>query len=129
MYGSAFGMLKYFNPHSRKGSDNARTSGDHIFGISIHTPARGVTLYVHVNADNDTISIHTPARGVTHLTKNGRSYLFNFNPHSRKGSDCTACWNRDITRISIHTPARGVTERNGSPFSSQVFQSTLPQGE
>ena len=33
--------------------------------ISIHTPARGVTLYQRALGSKYTISIHTPARGVT----------------------------------------------------------------
>ena len=33
--------------------------------ISIHTPARGVTVDVLSYEDTYTISIHTPARGVT----------------------------------------------------------------
>ena len=55
--------------------------------ISIHTPARGVTLFSDVHSMFMDISIHTPARGVTdHMV------------------ECT--WSR---WISIHTPARGVT--------------------
>ena len=34
---------KHFNPHSRKGSDKAGKIPWKIKGISIHTPARGVT--------------------------------------------------------------------------------------
>ncbi len=56
----------YFNPHSRKGSD-VLDSGMAVFTgiISIHTPARGVTLLGKNIAIVTFISIHTPARGVT----------------------------------------------------------------
>ena len=80
--------LRYFNPHSRKGSDDFETRrGNYCIVISIHTPARGVTIdgkYIFALAN---ISIHTPARGVT-----------NTNADTNK-----------VNRISIHTPARGVT--------------------
>ena len=33
--------------------------------ISIHTPARGVTVITHTKLPFLSISIHTPARGVT----------------------------------------------------------------
>ena len=56
--------------------------------ISIHTPARGVTLeVVHSKTKTTKISIHTPARGVTRLDSAARMNIL----------------------ISIHTPARGVT--------------------
>ena len=59
------------------------------FGISIHTPARGVTMiYMQNNGQVAFISIHTPARGVTRIN----TYI------------------NDINSISIHTPARGVTK-------------------
>ena len=56
----------YFNPHSRKGSDRCIAILSCILLISIHTPARGVTvLQVAEAAHGLLISIHTPARGVT----------------------------------------------------------------
>ena len=55
----------YFNPHSREGSD--------ITGVNTALTRK--------------ISIHTPAKGVT-LRNNLCSQKFsNFNPHSREGSD------------------------------------------
>jgi len=57
-------------------------------GISIHTPARGVTSSFARAFILDIISIHTPARGVTI-----------FHNALKVKSDI----------ISIHTPARGVT--------------------
>ena len=55
-----------FNPHSRKGSDGKRQPLDECIRISIHTPARGVTVYRVLPVQ----------------------LFYYFNPHSRKGSDC-----------------------------------------
>ncbi len=55
--------------------------------ISIHTPARGVTIWERANHSQPSISIHTPARGVTTQQSKVCSSPINFNPHSRKGSD------------------------------------------
>ena len=59
---------------------------------------------------NAQISIHTPARGVTIHQDELYMPEVNFNPHSRTGSDEQV---DDIINslddISIHTPARGVT--------------------
>ena len=75
--------------------------------ISIHTPARGVTVPQLGQDAAWSISIHTPARGVTFYTK--------------------AEWHR--FEISIHTPARGVTQHTLTLSICLIFQSTLPQGE
>ena len=108
---TVFPGLSYFNPHSRKGSDNF-----FLCGISCHW----------------SISIHTPARGVTQQRQLHFCAFVYFNPHSRKGSDELTCqfrvmqsvfqstlpqgeWQKRIKKavcslaISIHTPARGVT--------------------
>ena len=142
----------YFNPHSRKGSDFSKILWRAWHDISIHTPARGVTLptiqiYFHCS-----ISIHTPARGVTSTGFITGLTRQNFNPHSRKGSDLQALRIFPCKKISIHTPARGVTSSfifscfscgisihtpaRGVTFSPfhfisfpLAFQSTLPQGE
>ncbi len=76
-----------FNPHSRKGSDLILKQAAQRAFISIHTPARGVTVLAVPVVIYITISIHTPARGVTYAT-----IMLNV-----------------ATGISIHTPARGVT--------------------
>ena len=55
-----------FNPHSREGSDGAAvTGGSQAQGISIHTPAKGVTTEYKRTTSKQGISIHTPAKGVT----------------------------------------------------------------
>ena len=57
----------------------------------------------------ESISIHTPARGVTVTPCNPLDREMDFNPHSRKGSDLHSNLSNGIIKISIHTPARGVT--------------------
>ena len=84
-------------PNTREGS------------ISIHTPARGVTISALEDADHYDISIHTPARGVTSSKSIFTSSKTYFNPHSRKGSDIISVIYPVSDKISIHTPARGVT--------------------
>ena len=128
-----FANRDYFNPHSRKGSNELHLRQYlSIQRISIHTPARGVTRPVRETGCNCSISIHTPARGVTfwflwlyiefwnfnpHSRKGSDivfppsfDHLIYFNPHSRKGSDRNQFLHfRKLYPISIHTPARGVT--------------------
>ena len=79
----------YFNPHSRKGSDSDIDTMMENMAISIHTPARGVTHpgLAQISLAGQ-ISIHTPARGVTNTVPLMAIKHTNFNPHSRKGSDC-----------------------------------------
>ncbi len=96
-----------FNPHSRTGSDPGRNACCLVCRISIHTPARGVTVF-----------------GLTTITLDA-----NFNPHSRTGSDLLPCLFLFLINISIHTPARGVTIVTSPVFASMRFQSTLPHGE
>ena len=57
------------------------------------------------------------------------SYLSDFNPRSRKGSDLVISKCKSFIRISTHAPARGATG-NGLLCAGYVpFQPTLPQGE
>ena len=98
-----------FNPHSRKGSDSLPMPGIPSPALSIHTPARGVTL-------GWTLCIFSYCAFNPHSRKGSdiadtciEIRLYPFNPHSRKGSDSLV---RDIMQmqyLSIHTPARGVT--------------------
>ena len=55
--------------------------------ISIHTPAKGVTYDAYQFFSFHLISIHTPAKGVTILPPILTSLSADFNPHSREGSD------------------------------------------
>jgi len=55
--------------------------------ISIHTPARGVTLTQDNSPASGDISIHTPARGVTIFVTDMHLNKRYFNPHTREGCD------------------------------------------
>ena len=59
----------------------------YVWTISIHTPARGVTMAILDALPVIIISIHTPARGVTVMVWYSGRIGADFNPHSRKGSD------------------------------------------
>ena len=96
-----------FNPHSRNGSDANKSDHEFEIGISIHTPAMGVTCTMAWVKQYLQISIHTPAMGVTI-----------FQPFCFK-----------IFSISIHTPAMGVTDAVQLVLHFLWFQSTLPQWE
>ena len=102
-------IKKDFNPHSRTGSDNI--FGDALCNtvISIHTPARGVTLHPEDRIVYHDISIHTPARGVTNAPP-GALFFCNISIHTpaRVVTIFFALPSR-ANDISIHTPARGVT--------------------
>ncbi len=79
---------RYFNPHSREGSDDRRSA---LYEQGRH------------------ISIHTPAKGVTRRRVPACHGDYNFNPHSREGSDEQQSRQDFFIKISIHTPAKGVT--------------------
>ena len=85
-----------------------------VIVISIHTPARGVTQSDSTHVGYVVISIHTPARGVTLIMLVNPSDYYNFNPHSREGSDAAGKQLFHKYLISIHTPARGVTSDGSS---------------
>ena len=99
------------------------------FNISIHTPARGVTisdsvyrqLYRHFNphsrkgSDSNFFSASSRVRfqstlpqGEWQSTNRFCCFFNHFNPHSRKGSDWKHFW---------------------TSIRDYIFQSTLPQGE
>ena len=77
-------------------------------GISIHAPARGATMSMNTNVQNNLISIHAPARGAT----------------DKEAQVTQTLW------ISIHAPARGATKSVSIRCTGySKFQSTLPRGE
>ncbi len=141
-----------FNPHSRMGSDKTAEKVAQTEGVSIHTPAWGVTYAWRCVDRFPVVSIHTPAWGVTWYRE---TYLFpkqSFNPHSRMGSDLLSfLYVGGPGHVSIHTPAWGVTLRHGAVLTDlkvsihtpawgvtraiilccglTLFQSTLPHGE
>ena len=65
--------------------------------------------YTHFSFGFEQISIHTPARGVTLQKKRCLKSTIYFNPHTREGCDVILERKRATVVISIHTPARGVT--------------------
>ena len=83
---------------------------DNKIKISIHTPAKGVTMVINMAENTEDISIHTPAKGVTILKLSTGTIYRNFNPHSREGSDGGGVYTFGEIAISIHTPAKGVTD-------------------
>ena len=119
--------------------------------ISIHTPAKGVTLpetqiiqfhkfqstlprrewrLVQVTMScREKISIHTPAKGVT--TSHADSAVFRaISIHTpAKGVTVYFLPFLCVFPISIHTPAKGVTTRRPQPRNMKRFQSTLPRRE
>ena len=100
----------YFNPHSHEGSDIQRSQDSSYYSmISIHTPTKGVTVYIDRCSDRCCISIHTPTKGVTLLLQVLLLLLYYFNPHSHEGSDGDSFAILLALIISIHTPTKGVT--------------------
>ncbi len=77
-----------FNPHSREGSD--ASSSESITAIPDFNPhsregSDDISAAARLQPFN--ISIHTPAKGVTLKSYRLRSAIYYFNPHSREGSD------------------------------------------
>ena len=70
-------------------------------------------------------------KGSDATVKNQIMYIDYFNPHSRKGSDNDIVNKVNaVIKISTHTPARGVTQKKDYRFKiGTIFQPTLPQGE
>ena len=77
--------------------------------ISIRAPARGATSPETVRHHDTLISIRAPARGATRMNFPEFSYLLNFNPRSREGSDYDDIYKILGINISIRAPARGAT--------------------
>ena len=99
----------YFNPHSREGSDLTTFKGVRMWqNFNPHSREGSDSGKHNTRNTRSQISIHTPAKGVTLRITRKRSDK-NFNPHSREGSD--GFWNEYGAQImiSIHTPAKGVT--------------------
>ena len=141
-----------FNPHSRTGSD---PSSEDIAASAQVLKAPSLTVCdmpLPAMRTRSGVSIHTPARGVTITHTSGFWRTFCFNPHSRTGSDRQERRQplgyrtvsihtpaRGVTHsvrrsgygrgVSIHTPARGVTKFPTSYRWVVTFQSTLPHGE
>ena len=103
-----------FNPHSPEGSDwnpksemlrfqefqstppmkgatvHVAYEASHVL-ISIHAPVKGATLQIVQGLDQFVISIHAPVKGATDYEVSLDEDKYDFNPHSREGSDPPAC--------------------------------------
>ena len=126
-----------FNPHTHEGCDfnPLWLRGDGA--VSIHTPTKGVTIWVLTAAPRHIrVSIHTPTKGVTmHLTSSSTSILFQsthprrvwltqfiililqicFNPHTHEGCDSPCfCLRRKSTKFQS-THSRRVWQRFHNP--------------
>ncbi len=138
-----------FNPHTREGCDSSMMCCILWCPISIHTPAKGVTLNAnHTKASMRNFNPHT--REGCDVTRQLRfslicdfnphtregcdsvpvlypSISLNFNPHTREGCDHTHVIVATHTKISIHTPAKGVTLCPVISKGAVEFQSTHPR--
>ena len=75
------------------------------------------------------ISTHTPARGVTLIVRLEADLLINFNSHAGEGRDFGIDVEKLEQGISTHTPARGVTFlASSSDGILSTFQLTRPRG-
>ena len=88
----------HFNPHSRVGSDQKDISrwetGEHF---NPHSRVGSDRIFRRLALKWIGISIHTPAWGVTGKHASSRVYRRNFNPHSRVGSDHSENANSNLT--------------------------------
>ena len=76
-----------FNPHSREGSDGALDEKKGKQKDFNPHSREGSDVNEILYRPYDTISIHTPAKGVTLSASKSRIREIHFNPHSREGSD------------------------------------------
>ena len=79
----------------------------------------------------DYISIHTPARGVTLRDGIAWVIVWNFNPHSRTGSDDDGFHELLLVIIYFNPHSRTGSDLMTLSISDSIsrFQSTLPHGE
>ena len=103
------GIVQYFNPRSREGSDNCAGAKSGERKISIHAPAKGATKL----------------RFLPMLT------LTDFNPRSREGSDGTDRLKRHYDASNFNPRSREGSDENSTELLDDLyeFQSTLPRRE
>ena len=100
------GILAYFNPRFREGSDAPHIINKHLADISIHASAKEATHTIKAMASASSISIHASAKEATPCGSAAHRFHPNFNPRFREGSD------RPLPKVLFN------------PFQ---FQSTLPR--
>ena len=125
-------------------------SPDEDRNISIHAPARGATIQLHLTqccsvfqstlprgerhhagfaAFYVGISIHAPTRGAT-ISKRVSSPSLRISIHApTRGATTGSKVCRKVFVISIHAPTRGATVKVEMVTYFDEFQSTLPRGE
>ena len=105
----------HFNPHSREGSDFVRQSAPLVAHlISIHTPAKGVTMRKIKSPASKIFQSTLPRREWHHAQLLPDIYLlFQSTLPRREWRFQNDLYNQSIT-ISIHTPAKGVTIPTGT---------------
>ena len=120
--------------------------------ISIHAPTRGATSFDRYSNNPVHISIHAPTRGATKNALDSYANLEqfqstlpqgerrlqelrittrqNFNPRSHKGSD-RRFQQSSFLSLNFNPRSHKGSDLNCRGFwrESQIFQSTLPQGE
>ena len=102
-------LFLYFNPRSRKGSDEVERKAVQAIYIDFNPRSR---------------------KGSDKFLQCLVNIIQYFNPRSRKGSDFGKLFLCLKKGISIHAPARGATRAaDVSGYKVGKFQSTLPQGE
>ncbi len=121
----------YFNPRSRKGSDERRRNKDLVqMYISIHAPARGATLSPVLVRAKDIFQSTLPQgerREFLEVPEGGELFQSTLPQGERpRINHSNLCY----MIISIHAPARGATRILHLRYLLfYLFQSTLPQGE
>ena len=143
------GILAYFNPRFREGSD---ISAFPVRAAWLHFNPRfreGSDATMKMQSGQSYISIHASAKEATLTSDSGGSYAQDFNPRFREGSDGISDEDQKEIRISIHASAKEATLENSFCFAvvyisihasakeatafwsfcipSQLFQSTLPR--
>ena len=93
-----------------KGVTFERPSVDAKTGVSIHTPTKGVTALTSCSTSHSVVSIHTPTKGVTSVIKICCLLRYSFNPHTHEGCDYPDSYKAPDVTVSIHTPTKGVTQ-------------------
>ena len=121
---------KYFNPHSREGSDDPSFTFKISLMISIHTPAKGVTPELtQDDIYNNGFQSTLPRREWLKAMENTHRRN-NFNPHSREGSDAGGVKVLfSTTRFQSTLPRREWRASRVGTLTTDAFQSTLPRRE
>ena len=92
----------------------------HLYGISIHAPAKGATIASRIFRRSRIFQSTLPRRERPGLGRR-RLWLGNFNPRSREGSDILADALGILTvTISIHAPAKGATSIQSCRYDNRT---------